>query len=141
MSKPAPILLIEDDQVDQMRVRRALRDLNLDIPLVAVRDGVEALAYLKDPEEVKPFLIILDIQMPRMNGLEFLQHLYRDDFLEMIPVVVLTSSTDLQDIKESFRLKAAGYMVKPLEYPEFVQLLRTIYEYWSRSALPDSPDT
>jgi CheY-like chemotaxis protein len=137
MKEPAPILLIEDDLVDQMRVRRALRDLNLATPLVVARDGVEAWAYLKDPQEARPFLIILDIQMPRMNGLEFLQRLAQDDRLGTIPVVVLTSSAEPQDIRACFRLKASGYMIKSIDYKEFVQIIKTVHAYWSLSKRPE----
>jgi CheY-like chemotaxis protein len=131
-----PILLVEDDEVDAMSVERALRDINVTNRLHAARDGEEALAHLRDAEGAKPCLILLDLNMPRMDGIEFLRRVKADASLRRIPVVVLTSSREEQDRAESFDLGVAGYILKPVNYQRFVEVMRTIDMYWTLSELP-----
>ena len=137
MRKPKrPILLVEDDQVDAMTVQRALKDINVTNRLDIVGDGEEALAFLRDPENERPCIILLDLNMPLMNGIEFLQVAKQDEALRRIPVVVLTASTEEQDKVDSFNLGVAGYMVKPVDYGQFVEVVKTIDLYWTLSELP-----
>ncbi len=131
------ILLVEDDQVDSMTVRRALRDLKDGHGLTVKSNGEEALAYLREPGTVPPGLILLDINMPRMNGIEFLRIIKQDERLKKIPVVVLTTSNDEQDRMHSFNLGVAGYMLKPVIYDNFVEVMKTILLYWNTSQQPD----
>jgi CheY-like chemotaxis protein len=131
------ILLVEDDVVDMMSVKRALRDLQVTNPLYHVGDGVEALEWLKDRKNPKPGIILLDLNMPRMNGHEFLGLLKKDEDLRRIPVIVLTTSRGELDKVQSFNLGVAGYMVKPVDYQQFVDVMRTIRLYWTLSELPD----
>lgn len=131
-----PILLVEDDLLDVMTLKRGLRDIHAHNPLYVSNDGEEALAFLHDPTQPTPALILLDLNMPRMNGIEFLKILKTDPTWRTIPVVVLTTSQEEQDRLDSFELSAAGYIVKPLEYPDFVQKLLIIYQYWRLSELP-----
>ena len=86
-----PVILVEDDRVDQMTVRRAFRDLKITNPLIIAANGEEALVYLRDAVNPRPCLILLDLNMPRMNGLEFLAIAKKDEQLKMLPVVVLTT--------------------------------------------------
>lgn len=130
------IMLVEDDQVDTMTVRRALKELHVTNPLEHVENGEEALSYLRNPANPQPCLILLDLNMPIMGGLEFLQIAKKDDELKGIPVVVLTTSEEQEDKVESFQLGVAGYMRKPVEYPNFVEMIRTIDAYWTISELP-----
>jgi CheY-like chemotaxis protein len=130
------ILLVEDDEVDAMTVKRALKDLNVTNPLVVRENGEEALAYLRDPNNEKPCLILLDLNMPVMSGIEFLQEDKQDDALKAIPVVVLTTSQEQQDKVASFNLGVAGYMAKPVIYQQFVEVMRTINAYWTISENP-----
>jgi len=132
----APILLVEDDTVDAMTVKRALRDLKVGNPVAHVTDGEEALAYLKDQAKPAPCLILLDINMPKMNGIELLRILKADGDLQKIPVVMLTTSTNDRDIIQSFHYSAAGYMIKPVDYQQFVETIRTIDAYWRLSRVP-----
>ena len=111
-----PILLVEDDQVDVMTVKRALKEIHVTNPLVNLENGKEALKYLCDPKNVKPCIILLDLNMPIMNGIEFLQVAKHDAQLKSIPVVVLTTSEEQQDKVNSFDLGVAGYMAKPVDY-------------------------
>ena len=131
-----PILLVEDDTVDAMTVKRALRDLKVGNPVAHVTNGEEALVYLKDQAKPAPCLILLDINMPKMNGIELLKAIKTDPDLQKIPVVMLTTSTNDRDIIQSFHLSAAGYMIKPVDYHQFVETIRTIDTYWRLSRVP-----
>jgi CheY-like chemotaxis protein len=131
-----PILLIEDDQVDTMVVRRALKELHVATRLESVENGEEALDYLRDPARERPCLILLDLNMPVMNGIEFLQAAKVDPELKRMPVVVLTTSDEQKDKVESFELGVAGYMRKPVDYQQFVEIIRTIDAYWTISESP-----
>jgi len=137
MRSSKPILLVEDDSVDAMTVKRALKDLKVKNQLVHTINGEEALNYLRGEDNIKPCVILLDLNMPRMNGIEFLKIAKADDSLKMIPVIVLTTSREEQDRIESFDLNAAGYIVKPTDYKKFVETIRTIDLYWTLSELPN----
>lgn len=136
MRSRRPILLLEDDDIDVMTVRRALRDIKVTNELVIAEDGEKGLDYLRDPDAEKPCIILLDLNMPRMNGLEFLHAVKQKPVLRRIPVVVLTSSQQEQDRVKSFDLGIAGYMLKPVNYQQFVEIVRTIDLYWTLSELP-----
>jgi CheY-like chemotaxis protein len=133
MKPDQSLLLVEDDRVDAMTVRRSLRELEAPNPLHHVTDGEAALAFLRDPANERPGLILLDINMPRMNGIEFLAHMKGDAALSSIPVVVLTTSKDETDRFNTFSKNVAGYMVKPVDYDQFVEVMRKIRDYWMLS--------
>jgi CheY-like chemotaxis protein len=130
-------LIVEDDQVDFSIIRRALKEIGVVNPVAHVEDGEQALAYLRNPESVKPCIILLDLNMPNMNGIEFLQEAKNDERLRHFPVIVLTTSEEEHDKARSFNLSVAGYMTKPLEYRKFVEVMRSIDCYWSISELPN----
>lgn len=136
MENAKPILLVEDDNVDAMTVKRAMRDLNTTNSLIHSVNGEEALAYLSNGQKPNPLLILLDLNMPKMNGIEFLKLIKADVNLRKIPVIVLTTSKEKSDVIESFELGAAGYMVKPVDYARFVETIDTILLYWSSNELP-----
>jgi len=136
MQDSKPILLVEDDNVDVMTVRRALKDLQVARQLVPAGDGEEALDYLRNSGNAKPRIILLDLNMPKMNGTEFLKIVKADETLKKIPVIVLTTSSSEQDIVRSFELGAAGYMVKSVDYRKFIEIIRAIDLYWNLSELP-----
>ncbi|MBN9132457.1 MAG: two-component system response regulator [Nitrosomonadales bacterium SCN 54-20] len=131
-----PILLVEDDQVDKMTVVRALKEIHVTNPLVHRENGEEAVHYLQDPANEKPCIILLDLNMPIMNGLEFLKMIKNNDKLKHIPTVVLTTSEEQQDKINSFDLGVAGYMAKPVDYRQFVEVMRSIDAYWTISEMP-----
>lgn len=131
-----PILLVEDDQVDTMTVIRALKEIHVTNPLVHLENGEEAVHYLQDPQSEKPCIILLDLNMPIMNGIEFLHVVKHDDQLKRIPVVVLTTSEEQQDKVNSFNMGVAGYMAKPVDYRQFVEVMRSIDAYWTISEMP-----
>lgn len=136
MHNKKPILLVEDDLVDAMTVKRALRDLRVTNRLHVAQDGEKALDYLNDEDNEKPCIILLDLNMPKMNGIEFLNQVKNHPTLQIIPVVVLTTSRDERDRMESYRNSVAGYMIKPVDYRKFVETMRTIQVYWTLSELP-----
>ncbi len=138
MKSSRPIFLVEDDAVDQMLLKRALSSLGIRNRLDIANDGEEALEQLgRSKGEDRPCLILIDLNMPRMNGFEFLKALRQDESLRMIPVIVLTTSKEQKDVRESYRLGAAGYMAKPVDYLQFVELVKTIDSYWSLCEQPE----
>ena len=132
----APILLVEDDRVDAMTVKRAAKEINLKNKLEIRANGEEALEYLKDENNEKPCLILLDLNMPRMNGKEFLNIIKKDTDLKSIPVVVLTTSNEIDDKKTCFDHSVAGYMIKPVDFSDFIRVMKSIKDYWSTSRFP-----
>jgi two-component system sensor kinase FixL len=136
MRKNNPVLLVEDDAIDAMTVQRAFRELKLNNPLAHVTNGEEALEYLRNDENVKPCVMLLDLNMPRMNGVEFMRIAKADPVLRRIPIIVLTTSRNDRDILDSYDLSIAGYIVKPVDYKKFVEAIRTIDIYWTISELP-----
>ena len=138
MQNLKPILLIEDDDVDVMTVKRALKDLKVTNQLVPISDGEDAIEYLKDESATKPCIVLLDLNMPKMDGAEFLKIVKADKALKKIPVVILTTSNSDRDVIESFELGAAGYMVKSVDYEKFVETIRAIDRYWTLSKLPSN---
>jgi CheY-like chemotaxis protein len=136
MRNSKSILLIEDDQVDAMTVKRALKDLRLPHELIHSENGEAALVYLRAETSKHPGVILVDLNMPKMNGIEFLRNIKTDPELKKIPVVVLTTSRNERDVIESFEFSVAGYMVKPADYKKFMEAIKVIHDYWALSLLP-----
>ena len=138
--KDINILLIEDDEVDVMNLKRAFNKNNIRFSLSIAHDGMEALEMLRGPENIKlkklPNIILLDINMPKMNGLEFLRELRADQNLNHISVFVLTTSNEKSDKFEAYKLNVAGYILKPLSFQKFVQAINTLNKYWELTELP-----
>lgn len=136
------ILLVEDDEVDVMNVQRAFKKNKIVNPLYIAENGLEALAMLRSQDGknpiVPPFrrLILLDLNMPKMNGLEFLQQLRADSQLKSTPVVVLTTSDEDRDRLEAYNLNVAGYLLKPVTFSNFDQIMITLTNYWTLSEMP-----
>jgi CheY-like chemotaxis protein len=131
------ILLVEDDEVDVMTVQRAFKKGNITNPLYIAGNGIEALAMLRcNPGQASAIpaerrIILLDLNMPKMNGLEFLQELRADPTIRQIPVVVLTTSNEEQDRVQAYDLNVAGYILKPITFGSFVELMVTLNKYWA----------
>ncbi len=134
------ILLVEDDSVDIMTIERAFRQANIANPIFKARDGLAALEHLRGSggkEQIdRPLLILLDLNMPLMNGLEFLETIKNDLELRDIPVVVLTSSQDEEDIAEAYDGQVAGYMTKPIEVERLIAKLTALGRYWTLCEMP-----
>ena len=135
MKNSKPIMLVEDDTVDAMTVKRALKEIKISNGLIHVKNGEEALDHLLDEEKEQPCIVLLDLNMPIMNGVEFLEERAKHDQLITIPVIVLTTSKDEQDKMDSFKKSISGYMVKPVDYNQFVNVIKTIDLYWSLSEM------
>ncbi|QQE65216.1 response regulator [Leptolyngbya sp. BL0902] len=136
------VLLVEDDEVDVMNVERAFRRQNIHHPLYVAHNGLEALNMLRGAAEAEAPLpkdrrvVLLDINMPKMNGLEFLRELRRDDTLKATPVVVLTTSDADQDRLEAYRLNVAGYILKPVAFATFAEVIASLNDYWAICEIP-----
>jgi CheY-like chemotaxis protein len=131
------ILLVEDDEVDVMTVKRAFKANHITNPLFVAGDGIEALEKLRSSEVPKGRrLVLLDLNMPRMNGIEFLQELRKDAELAPTPVVVLTTSNDDQDKVDAYNMNVAGYLLKPVTFQNFCDVMVALNKYWSLVELP-----
>jgi CheY-like chemotaxis protein len=131
------VLLVEDDEVDVMNVRRAFKKNNIANPLWTAGNGLDALDILRGDQMPRDRrLVLLDLNMPRMNGIEFLRELRADPELHGTPVVVLTTSDDERDRVEAYNLNVAGYILKPVTFMNFVEAMATLNKYWSLVELP-----
>ena len=135
-----PILLLEDDSVDIMTFKKALKDLNVANPVVCAINGEEALQYLRNSANPKPCVILLDLNMPKMSGIEFLKVAKANPKLKAIPIVALTTSSADQDRLDCFNHSVAGYIVKPSGYNDFLDAMRILNLYWTLNELPDGTD-
>jgi CheY-like chemotaxis protein len=136
------ILLVEDDEVDIMNVQRAFKKVNITNPVYLATNGIEALSMLRgdstQPPEIPPErrLVLLDLNMPKMGGIEFLQKLRSDPQLRTTPVVVMTTSNQDQDRVEAYNLNVAGYLLKPITFANFVEMMAALNRYWILCELP-----
>ncbi len=131
------ILLVDDDQVDVMNVQRAFKKNNITSPMWVSSNGLEALDMLRSGTVPKSQrLVLLDLNMPKMNGIEFLRALRADPSLAQTSVVVLTTSKDERDKVAAYNLNVAGYLLKPVEFIDFVGLMATLNKYWTLVELP-----
>ncbi|NMF83099.1 response regulator [Nodosilinea sp. P-1105] len=136
------VLLVEDDEVDVMNVQRAFKRSNITNPLYVANNGLEALSMLRGNDDRYDRIpghrriILLDINMPKMNGIEFLHELRQDDELSATPVVVLTTSDEDQDRVEAYRLNVAGYILKPVTFTNFAEVMAALNKYWALCEIP-----
>lgn len=132
--RPATVLLVEDNEGDVVLTQEALRDAKLHVALERVADGHEALAYLRreggHANAAVPDLILLDLNMPRMDGRELLTIVKADPALRAIPVVVLTSSSAEIDVLESYDLQASCYITKPVDFERFREIVERLQDFW-----------
>ena len=143
--RPLHILLVEDDELDVMNVQRAFRKNSISNPLYVAGNGVEALEMLRGTGPGTPErprlpdtrrIILLDLNMPRMGGIEFLRELRADPVLAPTTVIVLTTSDEERDKVEAYQLNVAGYILKPVTLQAFVEIMATLNKYWTVSELP-----
>ncbi len=135
--RPINLLLVDDDEVDVLNVRRALERGRITNDVWVAGDGIEGLAMLRGDEMPRERrIVLLDINMPRMNGIEMLRELRADAELQVTPVVMLTTSNDDRDRIESYRLNVAGYLLKPVTFVSFVETMTALNRYWTLVELP-----
>ncbi len=133
------IMLVEDDQVDQMTVKRAFKQNKVANPLYCAENGEEALAMLRGEkgEKISPKIILLDLNMPKMGGVEFLEELRKDPHLKKISVFVLTTSQADEDIIATSKHNVAGYIVKPVSFDSFREAVKILDAYWASCEFPN----
>jgi len=140
--KPINILLVEDDDLDVMNVQRAFKKNSIPHPLFVAPDGLAALEMLRGASGAAPAypqerrLLLLDLNMPRMSGIEFLRELRADPVLRPTPVIVLTTSDEERDKVEAYDLNVAGYILKPVTLSSFIEMVATLNSYWMLNELP-----
>lgn len=134
MKQKLNILFIEDDEIEIMKLHRTLSSLELKHSITEAHDGHQALKVLKENDKL-PDLILLDLNMPKMNGIEFLRKLKENDILKYIPTIILTTSNNRKDVLECYKIGIAGYMIKPLKYDDYVEKLKSLLDYWSMNEL------
>ncbi len=128
------ILFIEDDMIETMKLQRTISKLKLKHKITEAKNGEEALDILK-PENTLPDIILLDLNMPRMSGIEFLRILKEDAKLKYIPTVILTTSENRVDLLECYKIGIAGYVIKPLKYEDYEVKLHRVLSYWEINEL------
>jgi len=132
------LLLIEDDDIDAMSIKRAFKKMNIGNNIVRACDGIEGLEMLRSGAVPSPYIILLDLQMPRLNGLEFLDEIRRDPQLEKSIVFVLTTSKSDEDITASYQKHIAGYFVKEDVGEGFLEIVNVLKGYWKIVYFPDN---
>ena len=140
-----PILLIEDNPMDLDLTLQAFEEHSVANPVVVCRDGEEALLYLeahRHPEDLQlPILVLLDLRLPKVDGIEVLRHACRDPIWKQVPFVVLTTSRDNQDVETAYQIGINSYIVKPVDFTTFAQVVKTIKIYWLLTNEPPFPES
>ena len=134
MKRELKILLIEDDTIELMKLNRAMLSLNMNHKVTEVNNGEDALELLLN-EEYYPDIILLDLNMPKINGIEFLSILKTNESLKFIPTIILTTSSNKKDLLECFNIGIAGYVQKPLKYQDYIAKINILLSYWSANEL------
>ena len=134
MVKKLNILLIEDDKIEVMKLNRTISTLKVDHTIIESKNGEEALEILNKKNGL-PDIILLDLNMPKINGIDFLRILKNDDVLRYIPTIVLTTSNNYKDVMECYKIGIAGYVLKPLKYEDYVKKIEILLSYWSINEL------
>ncbi|WP_339623187.1 response regulator [uncultured Winogradskyella sp.] len=132
--KTLNILLIEDDIIEVMKLQRATASLQLHHKIKEANNGEDALKMLEQKDNL-PDIILLDLNMPKINGIEFLKLLKTDDRLKYIPTIILTTSNNQRDLLECYKIGIAGYVLKPLKYEDYVSKIEKLLSYWSFNEL------
>ena len=128
------VLLIEDDTIEIMKLNRTISTLKLNHNIIEANNGEDALKIL-ERKETLPDIILLDLNMPKINGIEFLSILKKDSLLKHIPTIVLTTSNNQKDLLECYKIGIAGYVLKPLRYEDYVSKIEILLSYWSINEL------
>ena len=134
MIKSLKILLIEDDVIEVMKFNRTIGFLKLSHKVIEANNGEDALKILENKTN-RPDIILVDLNMPKINGIEFLNILKSDNVLRYIPAIVLTTSSNMKDLRECYEAGVAGYLLKPLKYEDYVSRIEKLLAYWSINEL------
>lgn len=128
------VLLIEDDTIEVMKLNRTISKLQLNHTIIEANNGNDALKILEQKNKL-PDIILLDLNMPKINGIEFLSILKNDDKLKYIPTIILTTSNNKKDLLECYKIGISGYILKPLKYEEYMSKIEKVLSYWSINQL------
>lgn len=134
MKKNLTILLIEDDMTEVMKLNRTISKLEYPHKIIEAKNGEDALSILYKKDRL-PDIILLDLNMPKLNGIEFLSILKNDSELRYIPTIILTTSNNRKDVLECYKIGIAGYVIKPLKFSDYVELIKRVLDYWSCNEL------
>ena len=134
MEKSLNILVIEDDMIEVMKLNRTISSLKQKHNIIEAKNGEKALEILNKKINL-PDIILLDLNMPKINGIEFLKILKNDDVLKYIPIIVLTTSKNHKDVLECYKIGVAGYVIKPLKYKDYMAKIEKLLAYWSMNEL------
>jgi CheY-like chemotaxis protein len=134
MEKVLKVLLVEDNLIEIMKMKRTISLLKLKHTIHEAKNGEEALNFLEDKANI-PDIILLDLNMPKISGIEFLKIIKDNDDLKHIPTIILTTSNNQKDLLECYRTGMSGYVLKPLKYEDYVKKIETVLAYWSINEL------
>jgi CheY-like chemotaxis protein len=134
VTKTLNVLVIEDDLIEVMKLNRTVKSLDYKHNIIEAKDGEEAINKLKE-NDYRPDVILLDLNMPKMNGIEFLKFLKNDSEFKYLPVIILTTSKNQKDLFQCYELGIAGYIIKPLKYEDYVTKIKKTLDYWSTNEL------
>ena len=134
MEKFLKVLLVEDNLIEIMKMKRTISFLNLKHTIYEANNGEEALSFLEDRTNM-PDIILLDLNMPKINGIEFLKIIKKEEDLKHIPTIILTTSSNQKDLLECYRTGMSGYILKPLKYEDYVKKIEVVLSYWSLNEL------
>ncbi len=128
------ILLVEDNIIEILKVKRAIENLGMNHEVLEAENGEIALDSIKQ-EEINPDIVLLDLNMPKMNGLEFLAIVRNDESMRHLPIIILSTSNNNRDLMEAYKLGVSGYILKPLKYDDYVKKIEYTLQYWSNNEL------
>lgn len=128
------VLLVEDDMIEVMKLTRAISTLQLPHKIIEAGHGEAALELL-EKDKLNPDLILLDLNMPKMNGIEFLKNIKNNIDLNYIPIIIFTTSSNPRDLQEVYRIGVSGYILKPLKYEDYVKKIDSLFNYWGMNEL------
>lgn len=128
------ILLVEDNIIEILKLKRAIENLGMNHEVLEAENGEIALDSIKQ-EEINPDIVLLDLNMPKMNGLEFLAKVRNDESMRHLPIIILSTSNNNRDLMEAYKLGVSGYILKPLKYEDYVKKIEYTLQYWSNNEL------
>lgn len=128
------ILLVEDNIIEILKLKRAIENLGMNHEVLEAENGEIALDSIKQ-EEINPDIVLLDLNMPKMNGLEFLAIVRNDESMRHLPIIILSTSNNNRDLMEAYKLGVSGYILKPLKYEDYVKKIEYTLQYWSNNEL------
>ena len=131
---PLKVLLVDDDTIEAMKLNRTIATLKMNHQIIEATNGEQALKLLEQ-KDGSPDIIFLDLNMPKINGIEFLSILKNRDSLKHIPIIILTTSSNNKDLLQCYKLGISGYVIKPLRYSDYIVKIKKVLEYWSVNQL------